>query len=237
MRKGILAAAVLSLAGILTTSAQDFFSTEKSDRTFTFGARIGVNTSNRTMDRNAFGGYNVQNWGTGLDLGIVADINFRDYISIQPGVFFESRNGNYTIVDSFGSNSIMTQVGNRRSYNLTIPVVGSLHFNITDDIRWNVDLGPYVSFALSSKMKDKMVSFASDPADGMYAKSPIRAKAKGAEFGLKIGTGLQILDHYYVGAHYLAGFSDAWKDLEIDNVKYALGGMSKTWVFTLGYDF
>ena len=50
------------------------------------------------------------------------------------------------------------------------------------------------------------------------------------EVGLKMGTGLNIFKHYYVGVHYVAGLRDVYK------VK-GFGGRNKTWSFVLGYDF
>lgn len=47
--------------------------------------------------------------------------------------------------------------------------------------------------------------------------------------GLKMGTGFQLFDHYYIGVHYEAGLRSARK--------YKAGGHDKAWTFTLGYDF
>ncbi len=237
MKKSILSLILLSI-GISSSYAADFFSTEKSEQTFNLGFRLGVNTSNRTVAKKAIEGYNVQSWGTGFDLGFTADLNFRDYISVQPGLFFESRSGNYTFVSPLtsitGESVTAMQAGHLRSYALTIPIVGSLHFNITDDIRWNVDFGPYVSFLLGSNLKDKVMQYTGLFTDGQV----FSQKPASVDFGLKIGTGLQILDHYYVGVHYMAGLNGAWKDLKLDqNTIRDFGGHTKAWVFTIGYDF
>lgn len=242
MKKSILFLTILSL-GITSSSAADFFSTEKSEQTFNLGFRLGVNTSNRTVGKKAIDGYNVQSWGTGFDLGVTADLNFRDYISVQPGLFFESRSGNYTFVSPVMTgdelSSMITtvtamQAGHLRSYSLTVPIVGSLHFNITDDIRWNVDFGPYVSFLLGSSLKDKVMQYT-----GAGSDEPVFSqKPASVDFGFKMGTGLQILDHYYVGVHYMAGLNGAWKDLKLDQSTIRdFGGHTKSWVFTIGYDF
>ncbi len=112
-----------------------------------------------------------------------------------------------------------------------------MHFNITDDIRWDVEAGPYVSFVMGSKIDDKLVIFAEDPSDAGQNRAEMDMKPKSTDFGLKFGTGLRILDHYYVGVHYMAGLVDGWKDHKVGNVKYSLGGCTKAWVFTVGYDF
>lgn len=235
--------ALLSMA-VLTTvslSASDFFSTKECDDFFNLGVRIGVNTSNRTVGNENITGYNVEGWGTGFDLGVVADLNIRDYLSIQPGVFFESRSNTYTFISPVelpgAASYVSSQAGTFNSYSLTIPILGSLHFNVTDDIRWNVDFGPYVSFLFGSKLKNKVnyltLATGGIPGPGVE----FNRKAASADFGFKFGTGLQILKHYSVGVHYMAGAVRAWKNVNTDFGNYSYGGRTKAWVFTIGYDF
>lgn len=236
----ILAIAVLA-AG--TSRAADFFSTATPDQPFNLGIRLGVNTSNRTVGEQNMPGYNVQGWGTGFDLGVVADLNVRDYLSLQPGVFFESRSNTYTFINTVPSAGIpaseylMTQAGTFNSYALTIPIIGSMRFNITDDIRWNVDFGPYVSFMFGSKLKNKVNHNSINNEGVPAAGAEFRQKAAPVDFGFKFGTGLQVLKHYSVGVHYMAGITRAWKDVKTDFGSYSYGGRTKAWVFTLGYDF
>ena len=238
-------ALVFSIAALCSAScvAKDFLSTELPDQFMTFGARVGVNTSNRIIGKPNIAGYNVQGWGTGFDIGVTADLNLRDYISIQPGVFFESRSNTYTLINDLGSSAIFddplisTQAGTFNSYALTIPVLASLHLNITDNIRWNIDFGPYVSFMFDSKLKNKVNNNThltdGTPGEGVQ----FRQDAAPVDFGFKFGTGLRILDHYYVGAHYMAGATRAWKNVKTDFGSYSYGGHTKAWVFTIGYDF
>lgn len=236
--KRFIAGAVCA-ASLATASAADFFSTERSERIITFGARIGVNTSNRTISGSAYpNSYHHENWGTGFDLGVVANLNFRDYLTIQPGLFFEMRHGSQTLMgpdtdsglSAYGTDC--AQAGTRESYNLTIPVMAVVSFNVTDNLRWSVEAGPYVSFVLDSKLKTEYVV-----ADGPVDDLMFNQKAANVDFGVKMGTGLQILDHYYVGAHYMAGCVDAWKERKIGNVSKTYGGLTKAWVFTIGYNF
>jgi len=226
MKKTIAAISMACLA-VATASAQDFFSTDQCDSFFNLGVRVGINTSNRTLNSDAIPGYNHQGWGTGFDAGVVADINIRDYLSIQPGVFFESRSGHSSFVTEGGDPSTelvyLTQEAHRRTYNLAIPVLASVRFNVTENLRWMVEAGPYVSFVLSSKFKNKSL-VATDPSAAalMFSQKPAST-----DFGFKLGTGLQFFDHYYVGVHYLAGATKAYKDQKIaDGVKFTYGGLS-----------
>lgn len=228
----------LTVAG---ASASDFFSTERCDRFISFGARVGVNTSNRTMSGKPFPGfYHHESWGTGFDLGVVANINFRDFISLQPGVFFESRSGRYSLMgplDNIGGlpATEAAQAGKRNSYNLVVPVMVVVGFNVTDDIRWSLEAGPYVSFLLDSKMKCSYYMDTDEINDrGMiFSRKPAKV-----DFGCKLGTGLRLFRHYYIGAHYMAGCVDAWRNGSLPGEKKQnYGGVTKAWTFTFGYDF
>lgn len=240
--KRIIAGLVCALT-ITGASAADFFSTEKCDNLITYGARIGINTTNRTINKNEFN-YSHESWGTGFDIGGVVNFNFRDYLTIQPGLFFESRSGRYTLMNSYqwtGENpedlklTETAQAGKRNSYNFTIPVMAVIGFNVTDEVRWNVEAGPYVAFVLNSKLKnEKIIPTGSDPL--------FNQKAASVDFGFKLGTGIKVMDHYYFGVHYLAGCVPAWKDQTVTipgrgqaTIEY--GGLTKGWMFCLGYDF
>ena len=88
----------LCALSVASLNAADFFSTEKCDDFITFGARVGVNTTNRTISGSAFpAAFHNETWGTGFSVGVVADLNIRDYLSIQPGVFFDTRSGRYAL--------------------------------------------------------------------------------------------------------------------------------------------
>lgn len=223
----------------VSARSADFFSTEPCETLFDLGVRVGVNTSNRTVNPDLFPVYERQSWGTGFDAGIVADINIRDYIAVQPGIFFESRSGDYNFVTSYemypGGTQYLTQIGHRRSYNLTVPILASFRFNVTDQIRWIAEAGPYFSFVLSSKMDDKVLlgtGKADTNLENYFAQKPASF-----DFGFKIGTGLLLFNHYYIGVHYEAGAVKAYKDQKIGNLKKSFGGRTKGWIFSIGYTF
>lgn len=236
--KHILTTAIL-IAGSMSAGAADFFSTEECDDLFTLGARIGVNTSNRTVNDDAAGSYNFQSWGTGFTAGVTASINIRNYISIEPGLFFESRSGNsvFTSEPLATPEGIcyVTQSAHRHTYNLTIPVLASFRFNVTDDLRWHVDFGPYVGFMLKSKFENKeLLSTRPDT----YAQPPFDGKIAPVDFGFKMGTAFELMRKYYVGVHYEAGAVKAYKDVSLNNgLEKVYGGRTKAWNFTIGMNF
>lgn len=229
--KKLIASFAIALTAILPAAAQDFFSTADADRLVTFGARIGVNTSNRTVSSSVASLWNRNSWGTGFDAGVVADINFKNFISVQPGFFYESRSGSFAYqslgYNPDGSTFEITQFGKGRDYLFTIPIVASFHFNILDELRWNVDFGPYFQFKLKSTFDHKFEYPYAYPNGIVYLDDVRTARA---DVGLKMGIGFDIYEHYYVGIHYLAGLCHAWNPGEI-------GGHNKAWLFSIGYNF
>lgn len=218
-------------------SAQQLFSAGIPDNLFTIGLRAGLNTSNQNVDHNVFNSWNVNSWGTGFELGAVVNINLRNFFTLQPGFFYESRSGNYAydtvIVDSFEADGTpltydLTQLGHYRNYHFTIPVIAQLRMGLLPGAIWSVDVGPYFSWLIHSKHQEDV--YYQPIAIGNYAAPLERAHRRRYDFGLKIGTGINFLTHFYLGVHYKAGTMDVW-DAE------ALGGRNKTWNITAGYDF
>ena len=222
MKKLFLAIACLVAAASL--QAADFFSTAAPSKYFGVGVRIGFNTSNSTMGKGP-DLWNHSSWGTGFNAGVVADICIRDFIAIQPGFFYQSRSNSYTYIWSHSAMPDEVVVGHTLNYTFQVPVVASVRFNVTDNVRWRVDFGPTFSFGLGKSDKGKSFLPAESNFDDGYYDN--RHKF---EVGLKMGTGLNIFKHYYVGVHYVAGLRDVYK------VK-GFGGRNKTWSFVLGYDF
>lgn len=221
---------VALLALTPAAKSQNFFDTSEASRFFTFGARLGFNTSNRTFPSGHFNMWNNNGWGTGLDVGIVANLNFKEYLTIQPGIFFDSRSGNYSYVTSYlnvlGEDSELFQTGHLRNYNLTIPIMGIVKFNVTSYFKWNVELGPYLQFYLKNTGLNAIAVLWRNPLLTHY--TSYYAKHNNFDVGLKMGTGMTLFDHYYVGIHYLAGFCHTWGNPS--------GGHNKSWMFTIGYE-
>lgn len=231
MKKLFLSLALVAAAS-LPASAEDFFSTDDASSLFNLGVRVGVNTSNRTLSGSMASIWNQNSWGTGFDAGVVANINFKNYISVQPGFFYESRSGAFayqsTYYNDLGDHHVLTQVGKGREYLFTIPIVASVHFNILDELRWNVDFGPYFQFKLRSTFDQSFSYPEATPMGGIVYYGDV--KTSRCDVGLKMGTGLDIYEHYYVGVHYLAGLTRPWNPGK-------LGGHNKAWLFTIGYNF
>lgn len=214
--------------------AKKFFDSSSADNLFNIGVRFGINTSNRNIKGSVYDVWNNSAWGTGIDAGVVADINFRDWISIQPGFFYESRSGKYTYinVDDYDADGVpidYVQYGRDRSYNFTVPILAAVHLNIADNIRWNLEFGPYLQFSLKNSVSGKF-SYPVYSKPGSLPVDYLPVKSSKFDFGFKMGTSITMLNHYVVGVHYEAGVLNTWNES-------CLGGRRKAWVFSIGYDF
>lgn len=212
--------------------SQDFFSKDEAPTLFNIGIRLGVNTSNRTFPKNTFNRWNVNGWGTGLDAGCVVDINLRDYFSIQPGIFIESRNGTYAFAHTYfninGEPDDYSQMGRFRSVNVNVPLMVSVKFNLSPSLRFITEAGPYAQYYFHDNATNKIqVIFPQEtPEDLVEGEVAFPAKF---DAGLKIGAGLLFRRKYSFHIHYLAGGRNAWRSPE-------KGGKNKEWLFTIGYD-
>lgn len=223
------AAAIIGMSGT-EANAQSLIDAGTPDNLFTIGLRAGLNTSNINIDNEVFPEWNVNSWGTGFELGAVVNINLRNFFSLQPGFFYESRSGNYAYSGMEGlspSNLDNSQMGHYRNYHFTVPVMAQLRMKLLPGAVWSVDVGPYFSWLLHSKHKNE-IKYAEPGMGGAFIVRD--AERNRYDWGLKVGTGINFLTHFYAGLHYKMGMRDVW------NTQY-LGGRSKVWTFDVGYDF
>lgn len=231
--KKLISVFLFLLALINTTGikAQEFFDTSDAQDFFTVSGRLGFNTSNRTFPSGYNNLWNHNSWGTGFTIGVLANLNFKEYLTVQPGIFYESRSGDYAYLtdylDGFNQNQTHYEMGHLRGYYVTVPLMAIVKLNLSEKIKWLVELGPYFQFKFSESGQNNITVLYRLPQSNQYGQ--YTAEHKSIDAGLKIGTGLQFFSHYYVGVHYLAGMMDAWK--------LPAGGRNKSWEFTVGYDF
>lgn len=231
MKKIILTIiAALSLAGGQKIAAQEFLDTSHPDKFFVLGGRIGFNTSSKSFPSGNYVNHIMTNWGTGFNAGVVANINLREYITLQPGFFYESRSHNLMSVADYyqavtSNKSTFYEKSHLTGYYFTIPVMGVLKFNLSENIKWSVEAGPYIQFALKEKGQDN-IRIIYNEGNKSY---DYPAKARKFDFGFKLGSGLTFYERYYIGFHYLAGVLNAWEK--------PAGGKNKSWQFSIGYDF
>lgn len=236
MKKILIALfSVLLFAGSQKATAQEFFDTSDAEKFITFGGRVGFNTSDRSFPSTTQLNFIKTSWGIGFNAGVVANFNFKEYLSLQPGFFFESRSGNLVNIveyyQALGNKETHYEYDHLRAYYFTIPVMGIVKFNLAENIKWNVEFGPYIQIELKETGQDNVEILNMKAQDNglLLGYDKYNAQHRGFDVGFKMGTGLQFYQHYYIGVHYLAGACNAWK--------MPSGGKNKSWEFSIGYDF
>ena len=240
MKTSIISLSILgvSLLPIATASAQ-LIDPGMPEHLFTLGLRAGLNTSNLNINKDIFNGWNVNSWGTGFELGVVANINLRNFLTLQPGFFYESRSGNYAYDSEFitywgaGAGEMpvfenITQLGHYRNYHFTVPVMVQFRLALAPGVTWSVEAGPYFSWLLHSKHGDTIL-YQEESYPGVVG-ALLEAEPNRYDFGFQFGTGIHCLRYLYLGVHYKAGARNVWN-------REALGGRHKIWSVTAGIDF
>lgn len=223
-RYGKILMSLLLTAVTATAAHAQFFDTSRPATFFRLGLRAGLNMSNVSAGGPSFD-WNHNSWGTGFEAGIVADIAVREWFAIQPGFFYQSRSNTYTHITGSGPDQNIS-VGHTLYYAFYIPVMFQARFNITERLRWSLEAGPYLSLGLGHNDNGLIVVPAPQrPFDYGYFD-----RHKKNVWGMKMGAGLELDEHYYLGIHYMGGFGNAWKTVGIK-------GHNKAWTFTLGYNF
>lgn len=221
--------ATAALLGCGAASASDFFDTGEYYGSFlTFGVRTALNISNMA-DGSDHKLFSLDSWGTGFTGGVVADLHMRDWLVIQPGFFFESRSNNYSYSYNpkyyANPDATLVEQGHTRRTLFKLPVLFSARMHPADCVTWSVDIGPVFNFGIDGHR------WYTDPTKTPETEHKTKYYDEFNRFmlGLKMGTGVQFFDHYYVGLHYEAGLRSARK--------YSGGGHDKAWTFSIGYDF
>ncbi len=228
----------LLLVAALTPAVANarFFSTAAPEDFIQVGIRAGLNTSTQTIDRDLFPNWSSSGWGTGFHAGVEVPLGIFDFLSIQPGFFYQLRSGDYAV----SSTSQTAQMGHYSMSYISIPVTVQINFNINERLRWSVEAGPYFSWRFGSHHSSAVVKpegYNIATPDGDVAINPptidypvgTLAKQK-KDFGLKIGTFFLFDRHWYAGLHYYGGMTRVYKDKN-------LGGSNLQWSLTLGYNF
>ena len=233
MKKSIIKSIILIFALFSTfqIKAIEIFDMSEPSRFFSLSARFAINSSNRTFPSGYFNKWNNNSWGTGIDVGALANIHIKEFLTIQPGLFYESRSGNFAYLTGYldfaGKEQEHYEMGHYNSYNFTIPVVGVVKYQLLENVEVMAELGPYFQVRLKETGQKNIQILHREPLTNDY--SVYKASSKGYDVGLKMGGGLRFFDHYYVGVHYLAGLCNAWTRPS--------GGKNKSWQFSVGYDF
>ncbi len=227
---------LLLLCAFVPSAEAAFFSTAPAPEIIQVGVRAGLNTSTQTIDRDCFSNWSTSGWGTGFQLGVDVPLGILDFLSVQPGFYYQLRSGNYAV----SASSQTGQMGHYTMSYLSIPVTVQINFNLNDNLRWSVEAGPYFSWRIgshhnSASISPTPVSIGDDQgvvvipgASDTYNVGTLAKQKK--DYGMKIGTFFLFAHKWYAGLHYYAGMTRVYKEKE-------LGGSNQQWSLSLGYNF
>lgn len=241
MKKLVLALALL--AGAVSAQAADFVDTSKPKDIINFGLRFGITSSSLSADLPGTATDYAFSWRRGFATGAVVDVNIRDFFSIRPAIYFENRSYDYTMVDNEpDSRALSVSLGHTRRNALSVPVLASFHFNISNAVRWDVETGPYFTFGLGSGKDHVNAVSVSAPEGTQGSYTNISAhrdyygdqawQHRSFDLGWQIGTGIEVLRHYVFNISYQHSLRNA---TDHDNIGYSM--KNKGWPFAVGYVF
>lgn len=250
-------------------AAQFSIDTSAPQRLVTVGVRVGGNVSNTSSNEtdlsSAIRMY-TPSWKGGMTLGVVADINLREYISIQPGLFYTYASHGFdrltvgyetahpedpTLIEYASATSSTS----RLSY-FQLPIMVSFKMNMGPKVKVLAEAGPYFQWGMGGTERFSREVFKGNPVvPGEDASAPKHERkyfgnghvAGVYDWGFKMGVGV-MFSHISLNVHYLAGCRNVLKHTAFDDYPQpapgepaaglpGLKGYNKMWQFTLGYNF
>lgn len=249
MRKIITLLTAIAVAfSVNTASSQVLFDTGQPAKVLQLGVRMGFNSSNLSTNYDEIIpslAWNHSQWKNGFNAGFVVDINFTNFFAIQPGIFFKSRNNDFHYL-ALDKDNLTAIEGNWGGKYFEIPILASLRLGVAELAQLQLDFGPYFATGFGGKVKSTV--FTSDDANATGATVSYLSKGdyfgdkglvKRYDWGLKMGVGFLLMQHYYIGAHYSAGCRNILDEIvsEPNIFSGKEKGKNKMWTFTLGYNF
>lgn len=145
--------------------------------------KVGMSFSNQTKldDAKALPGFT---------LGVGMDYAFTDNWSFQPGLMISSKGYKYK-EEGWKSTT--------RPIYLDIPLLATYKVNITDDVKFVIDAGPYLAVGLGGKYKD-------DDNDDWKVFDKDGEDWKRFDLGIQWGIGVELSEHYLINLTGQNGF-------------------------------
>ncbi len=238
-----IALAMMMVTG--TSVSAQLLDTSVPDYPFDIGVRAGVNVSNSSNNYS----HALQDcdwastdWGTGFTAGAVIDMKIRNYLAVQPGVFFQSRSMNFLNLRSSqqtgGDAWMRSEEGHVNSYNINIPIMLSLRMTFSPVVQVNAEVGPYFQWSFGGENKCNLTTVeANKPfAEPVTVKRDLygdKGYMRTFDWGVKMGVSFVFADYYSLGVHYMAGCRNIYE--QPASIRHDLNGKNKSWDITLGY--
>lgn len=214
-----------------------------------FGVRAGLNVANAGgdfKDNEYFGeDYDFKS-KIGFHVGVIADIELSQSFYLQPGLYFSTKG--LKVEDKENDADYSEKMNYNLNY-LELPILASYRFNISDNIKWHINAGPYFALGVGGKMKvtatedgktteEKYDAFGTEDENDEHIKGGL----KRFDAGLSFGTGISI-SKIYIGVKYDLGLANiADKKSEMwggwgDNGDKNLKVRNRNFAISVGYTF
>lgn len=217
-----------------TSSSTTFFSAEKTDQPVTFGVRVGGNLSSiggdlgKVYDKSKFG----------FHAGVSVDIPILKSFGINTGLYYVTKGAKFTDGDDEGDIDYKTATYKVNTGYLEIPILASYRYNFTDDVRLEIDLGPYIAYGINGKYKVDGGEAEDREGDGVdfFGDNGYKRFDAGLAFGAAV-----TFSQFYVGLHYEVGLANMARNVEVEigdvSVKTDVTAKNNNFLFTVGYNF
>ena len=200
------------------------------------------------MTMNNFTGGDAKSYDmkVGYTFGVGVNYELTDMWSVQSGINITQKGASYEYADEDGYA--------KEKYNpiyLELPIMGALNINITDNIKFIANAGPYFAYGIGGKLKSESMDTYYEEVT-IYKESSncfgkdkdgLKVFDKRFDMGIQYGIGFEINNHYMIKLQGQNGFLNCIKDFdEIDDydggyktIYNNLKNMSFS--ITLGYKF
>lgn len=123
------------------------------------GLMGGVNTSTSTADdvKWRFGGF----------IGGLYDIQFNDWFYLQPRLVFSYQENQREVRNTLATPSVRIGDEFYSQWSLTLPVLASFRFRLSDDLGLRVNVGPYIQCPLFGQQQTVVMSNQVTSQDGV----------------------------------------------------------------------
>lgn len=235
MRKVILSlicAACAVTASAQRASSSSFFSTEKVDNPLTIGIRAGGNLSTFTGDH--FSDVDLKS-RFGFNVGVNLDYSIMESFGIQTGVYFTTKGAKYETVKIHEVyEEVTTKTYNWNPMYIQIPVLASYRYHFNDNLRWELNAGPYFAFGVGGKYKYERTKTSLYDGEVLSSKETeedfFNDDTNSFDMGIAFGTGLTY-KKFYFGVQYEIGMTNLVSDSEDYSMK------NSNFTFSVGYNF
>lgn len=205
-----------------------FLDTRASRKFLTIGVRAGINQSGKNWTNTD----RMNTWKTGFRVGVIANLNFSNFLSLQPGFYFNNKSYDSVVLNDDAS----WAKEHTRFYTFSIPMQVQFHFNIARNFRWNVGIAPVLTIGLGGNTT--LSAIGQNISKYRYigeTSNPAEVRNQCVDFGFEFSTGFTIAKHYEIGVSYTCGCINTINDPDrlLKNIK----GRNKEWSLFIGYNF